>query len=430
MPTVQLQNKRKYELNRIERKRMYFRDCFFIREGFMERKMTSIVPLLHSRYEESVNEQIKCEKQFGVKLFLLKSLREVMSSNLLMNLVLIAYLLYEVLIKQSLKGSDFIATYNAVNVLMNGIMQIIMLWGKISASAYTVGVFWEFILQTSVLDYEDINKANMQIVSSQEEILGLDGSQGGDFAEIHSIEFRNVSFAYPGTERTVLRNISFCIHSGEKIAIVGKNGSGKTTLIHLLMGLYHPTKGEIFVNGQLLTREEYPLYREKFAAFFQGMKPLEATVAENVAMDINIDLSQVSEALQKANCRELFCETEKTMIGVQFDSSGLILSGGECQRLMLAHCFYSNKDMLVLDEPSSALDPMAEREFNLQVSQLSGDKLVVFVTHRLSTVHMADYIYVIDDGILCNQGSHEALMKVDGVYRDMWNIQAEKYGGL
>lgn len=211
---------------------------------------------------------------------------------------------------------------------------------------------------------------------------------------------------------------------------MGRNGSGKTTLVNLLMGLYYPTEGEVLVNGKVLTRGAYSSYRQKFAAFFQGMKPMEATVAENVALDTNIELQRISEALQKANCEGLFHEPENTMIGVQFDPSGLILSGGESQKLMLANCYYSDKSVLVMDEPSSALDPVAERDFNRQVSELSGDKLTLFVTHRLSTVHMADTIYVIDDGRLCGQGSHEELMNEEGIYRDMWNIQVERYGSL
>lgn len=196
VPMVQLQNKRKYAVNSIDRKRKYFSSCFFAREFFLECKMTSITSLLYSRYEESVEEQIACEKKFGVKLFLLSSLRELLSTNLLMNLVLIAYLLYEVLVARTLRGSDFIATYNAVNVVMNSIMQIVKLWGQMNTSTYTIG------------KYEDFISSALSFASDDMEEKGCE--------EIHSIEFKNVSFSYPGTEKTVLKDISFRINAGEK----------------------------------------------------------------------------------------------------------------------------------------------------------------------------------------------------------------------
>ena len=421
VPAVRFQNQRKYEVNSIERKHIYFQNCFFVREFFLERKMTSIDSLLYIRYEESIKEQIACEKKFGGKLFLVNSLQELLISNLLMNLILIAYLLYEVLVTRTLRSSDFIATYNAVIVIMNAVMQFVRLWGQISESSYTVNKYQKFVSAVPQEAKSGDQKQDRKTVAKCGE---------RDFEQVNSIEFRNVSFAYPGTDKNVLRNICFFIHAGEKIAIVGKNGSGKTTLLHLLMGLYYPTEGEILINGKMLSREEYPLYRSKFAAFFQGMKPLETTVAENVALDTDVNLERVCKALQKTNCEELFPQAENTMIGVQFDPTGLILSGGECQRLMLAQCFYSNKLMLIMDEPSSALDPVAERDFNQRVSELSRNKLVLFVTHRLSTVHMADYIYVIDEGKICDEGSHEELVKKEGIYRQMWNMQLEKYGSI
>jgi len=406
VPIVKIQNKRKYYVNSIERKRGYFRNSFFVREYLYERKMSSIEKLLHKRYEESIEKQKTCEKNFGWKLFLLNTLRDLLSSNILMNLILIVYLLREVLITHKILGSDFIAAYNAVTVVMNAIMQIIMLCGQISASAFTIKKYQDFI--------EDVPEENRGMKDVLE--------------DIQSIEFVNVSFAYPGTEKKVLKNINFKINAGDKIAIVGKNGSGKTTLVHLMMGLYYPTEGKILVNGKALHKEEYPLYRNKFAAFFQGMKALEATAAENVALDTKISLEKVKASLLKSGYSKLAVSPDTTSIGVQFDKKGTILSGGEYQKLMLAHCFYSEKKLLIMDEPSSALDPIAEKNFNMQIAELAHDKLAVFVTHRHSTVNMADVIYVIDNGKLCDIGTHQQLLNKEGVYKEMWNIQTLKYG--
>lgn len=407
IPIISLQNKKKYMVSGIERKRKYFRDCFFQRETFQERKMTNVNSLLYSRYEESVEEQILYEKKYGGKLFLFGSLKELLSTHLLMQLLLIAYLLYQVLEARTLLGNDFIAAYNGINVVTSHMMLIVKYWGQMASASYTVGKYRSFL----------------SLVPREAAGIGEGECRG----EIHSIELRNVSFSYPGTSKYVLKGIHFRLHSGEKVAIVGRNGSGKTTLVHLLLGLYVPTEGEILVNGKVLDRKDIPSYRRRFAVFFQGMKPMEATVAENIALDTEIDSERISLALRDTDCKALSFRPEKTMIGVQFDPTGLILSGGEYQKLMLAHCFYSDRPILVMDEPSSALDPVSERRFNEQVAELSGGKLTVFVTHRLSTVRMADTIYVIDDGRVCGKGNHEELVREEGVYRDMWEIQVGKW---
>lgn len=444
VPLIKSQNKRKYAVNHIERKRRYFRDCFFSRESFQERKMTDVNPRLHSGYEESVKEQSLCEKKFGRKLFWLSSLKELLPTCFLMQLSLTAYLLYQVLAVKTLRGSDFVAAYNGVNVVMGDMMMFVQCWSRMASGGYTVGkyrVFLSSVSEETVLDREGPEESGSWRAEEPDWQRTQDGYEPGNggrrpFAEINSIAFRNVSFSYPGSgnyagiRKDVLKNISFCIRSGEKTAVVGKNGSGKTTLVHLLMGLYSPTEGEILVNGKPLAKEDFPLYRHKFAAFFQGMKPMEATAAENVALDTEIDEERMSLALHQTDCTALFPDPKQAMIGVQFDPTGLILSGGQCQKLMLAHCFYSNKPVLVMDEPSAALDPVLEQTFNRQVAELAGDKLTVFVTHRLSTVHMADIIYVIEDGRLCGMGRHEELMREEGVYADMWRIQMEKYGSI
>lgn len=475
VPMVRTRNQRKYAVSGMERKRGYFRDCFFARETFAERKMTDVNPLLYSRYEESVEEQRLCEKRFGRRLFLLSSLKELLSTRLFMQFLLIAYLLYQVLAARTLQGSDFIAVYNAANVIVNAMLLLVRSWGQLEESSYTVGKYRGFLAAVRKAD-GDWSQGKLTALEysgkqTATEVRGGTDSAGQqeESVPIHSIEFRRASFAYPGTGKHVLKEISFCMHSGEKIAIVGKNGSGKTTLVHLLMGLYVPTEGEILVNGRALAREELPSYRRQFAAFFQGMQPMEATVAENVALDTEIDPDRLILALRKTGCEALLSRTmgqvgcvgsdgagsgslgsagneqggcsepdsgldtlmitrlKSQMIGIRFDPAGLILSGGECQKLMLAHCFYSDRPVLVMDEPSSALDPVLEQAFNRQLAELAEDKLAVFVTHRLSTVHMADLIYVIEDGRLCEQGSHGELIGKDGVYGEMWRIQREKY---
>lgn len=408
IPIAQLNNSKKYDMNCITRKKKYFLGCFFSRNSFMERKMTEIGDVLNSKYLESVAEQKECDLKYSRKIFGLSALKEVLASNLLLYFVLFAYLLYETLIAHRLSGSDFIGSYSAANVIASSIMTVVSIWGQMKSSAYTIEKY--HTLKTHGENFEQTAEGE------------------ASFEKITSIELKDVSFSYPGTDKLVLDKINMKLALGDKIAIVGKNGSGKTTLVHLLMGLYTPTKGEILINDREIKRSEYSSMRHQFAAFFQGMGPIEASIAENVALDTEIDFERVRIALEKTESKKLLEHSPNDAIGVQFFPDGLILSGGEFQKLMLSHCFYSEKTSIIMDEPSSALDPLAERNFNDQVETFSNGKLVVFVTHRLSTVHMAHLIYVINDGKICGVGAHEELVKENDVYRDMWRIQSEKYG--
>lgn len=407
IPIIRLNNKKKFDMNNINRKKTYFYNSFFSRSSFMDRKMTGISKILNDRYLGSIQEQKECNKKYGLKIFALSALKDGLSSNILLYLLLFMYLLYETLITHKLHGSDFISTYNAVNLIVGSIMGIVSVWESMMSSSYTiekynsVKAFAAFVKQTEKID--------------------------NDLDKINCIELRNVSFAYPETEKLVLDHINMKLISGDKIAIVGKNGSGKTTLVHLLMGLYEPTNGEILINGRSINEEEYPALRCQFAAFFQGMMPFEASIAENVALDTDTNTERVKNALINTKSDRLLSMSPDEMIGVLFNKNGLILSGGEFQKLMLSYCFYSDKSLIIMDEPSSALDPVSERNFNKQIEELSEGKLTVFVTHRLSTVHMASRIYVIDDGKICDYGTHEELMQHDGVYKNMWTIQAQKY---
>lgn len=406
-PAVKLQNARKYEITHSIRKQDYFRNCFFERESFSEIKMTKISSILFSKYQQSIEEQISIEQKYGDKICFLRFLSEWLSTHLLMNLVLTVYLLYKIIVAKTLPGGEFIATYNGANIIMSAITDVIYFGGLIGETTFSVEKFRRILSMSKVSDTTLI-KTPLKGMSSV------------------NIEIKNMSFRYPGTDKNVLQNINLQFHTGQKIAIVGKNGSGKTTLVNLLMGLYTPTEGEILINGKHIS-SDIQTYRHQFSAFFQDMKPLEATISENVALDTDFDSQDISNALHKANFSDNFAKSIDTVIGVRFESSGRILSGGEIQKLMLANCFYSNRPVIVMDEPSSALDPIAERELNLRIAELSEDKLAIFITHRLSTVHMAEKIYVLDNGCIVGQGTHEELLAETGIYRDMWQAQITRY---
>ena len=252
-----------------------------------------------------------------------------------------------------------------------------------------------------------------------------------------SLELRHVSFAYPFPEKNpkqVLSDVSFTIRKGEKIAIVGYNGAGKTTLTKLLMRLYDVTDGAIFYNGENIQNYDISSYRAHIGSVFQDYKIFAATIGENVMGGTYTDAQKetVENALAAAGFFEKYqklpqkADTELTR---EFDEKGVNLSGGEGQKIAMARAFAKKSDILILDEPSSALDPIAEYELNKTIEAAAKDRTVIFISHRLSTTRMADRIYLFDGGKITEQGSHEELMGQDGTYAKMFRVQAKKYQG-
>ena len=252
--------------------------------------------------------------------------------------------------------------------------------------------------------------------------------QPEDFA---SVEFCHVGFSYAdGTP--VLRDVSFRIDKGRKIALVGYNGAGKTTLIKLLMRFYDVTDGVILYNGTDIRAYDLAAYRAKIAAVFQDFKIFAATVAENVVGGIcqDEDRARVTEALHEATFGDRLAKMDDgidTPLTREFDEHGVNLSGGEAQKIAIARAFFRRAAVTVMDEPSAALDPVAEYELNTHIRETLLDDTVIFISHRLSTTRDADEIFVLDGGSVAEHGSHDALMRRGGIYASLFNLQAEKY---
>ena len=252
--------------------------------------------------------------------------------------------------------------------------------------------------------------------------------QPGDF---ESIEFCHVGFAYAdGTP--VLRDVSFRVDKGRKIALVGYNGAGKTTLIKLLMRFYDVTDGAIMYNGTDIRDYDLTAYRAKIAAVFQDYKIFAATVAENVAGGACFaeDRPRVTAALNEATFGDRLAKMDDgidTPLTREFDERGVNLSGGEAQKIAIARAFFRRAAVTVMDEPSAALDPVAEYELNTHIRETLEGDTVIFISHRLSTTRDADEIFVLDGGSVAEHGSHDALMRRGGIYASLFNLQAEKY---
>ena len=246
------------------------------------------------------------------------------------------------------------------------------------------------------------------------------------------IEFKNISFRYPHTKRYILKKFNLTIQAGEKIAFVGENGAGKTTLIKLLLRFYDVTEGEILVNGINIKQISLEKWYALIGVLFQDFIKYQFSFKENVYFGNkketnNLDL--LKEAIKKSGAdeyvKDLPFKYDQT-VGKMF-KDGIDLSGGQWQKLALARAFFKNAPILILDEPTSAIDAKAEYEIFQRVQELQKDKTVIIISHRFSTVRNADRILVLDEGTIIEEGNHEALMKKKGLYAELFNIQAQGY---
>ena len=247
----------------------------------------------------------------------------------------------------------------------------------------------------------------------------------------YEIEFRNVSFRYPGCEQYALRNINLKFKIGQKLAVVGMNGSGKTTFIKLLCRLYDPTEGKILLNGIDIRKYNYKEYMMIFSVVFQDFKLFSLTLGENVAAKINYDEEEVKSALKKSgfyNRLSTMPEGLNTYLYKDFNKKGIIISGGEAQKIAIARAIYKNAPFIILDEPTAALDPIAEAEIYEKFNEITGDKTAIYISHRLSSCKFCDKIVVFHEGSVIQTGTHQELAAdKSGKYFQLWTAQAQYY---
>ncbi len=318
------------------------------------------------------------------------------------------YLLYQTLVADALAYSELFALYRSVSSLQYDLTWMTNLLPEFQQHAMYIGKIRTFLETDNTLPDNGTSAVPRE----------------------GAIEIAHLDFAYPNVEKLTLRDVSLSIPHGAKIAFVGYNGAGKSTLVKLLMRLYDPTAGTIFYGGNALP--DYPLaqYRERVAVLFQDYQIIAATLAENVTMGAEVDEARVLDVLHKVGFDEML---QKLPLGIhtpltkEFDDEGVNLSGGEAQKIAIARVLYSNAQVLILDEPSSALDPLSEYRLNETIRELASDKTVIFISHRLSTTRMADTIFMLENGTIIEQGSHDELIAQDGKYAEMFNLQAEKY---
>lgn len=256
---------------------------------------------------------------------------------------------------------------------------------------------------------------------------GLSEDETDKTPEIDTIEFLNVSFKYPGQERHALKNISVVLHKNEHISLVGRNGAGKTTFVKLLLGLYHPSEGEIKINGIGIDKFSRTELNRMYSVLFQDYHIFPLSVYENVTLqekgERSTDIKNLYASVGLQGRLEKLSKYDDTIVS-HFGEDGVDFSGGEKLRLAIARVMYRDTPVVVLDEPSSALDPKAEFEFYQMINSMNNKKTIIFVSHRMSSSKFSDRILVFDSAQLAGDGNHESLYDSNALYRSLYDAQA------
>lgn len=397
------------DINPVQRKIDYINRLFYLDKYAKEIRLNPIENFLLRKFDAAYDEKrritlINARQNLKVDVF------STFSSNLLYQVLFYLVIGYRVVVEHSMTVTDMLVAETAILTVTERINSLVSIVDGLKESGQYIQKYLDF------MNYEPR-------VTQRPDALPLT-------TPVDLLSFRNVSFRYRDDAPEVLKNISFDIHKNEKLAIVGYNGAGKSTLIKLMMRLYEPTGGALAVNGKDVHEVTITSYRNKFGAVFQDFKLFSLTLAENVWMARDPDRVAVMRALEKANFADKLARLPAgldTMLTREFDEDGTLLSGGEQQKVAIARVFAGGREIVIMDEPSSALDVDSEYELNQLMINSMSDKTVIFISHRLSTTRFADRILMMANGQIIEQGSHEQLMKLNGKYAEMFNKQAEKY---
>ncbi|MCH5170893.1 MAG: ABC transporter ATP-binding protein [Oscillospiraceae bacterium] len=327
--------------------------------------------------------------------------------NLIREAIAYFYLVYLVTANR-LSVSDFIFYFGIITGFSNWVVGLVFSYNQIQRSCNECKAYRAYI------ESEDIADKGKKLTENQ----------------VDTIEFKNVSYKYPSAEEPTLKNINLKFKNGENIAVVGENGAGKTTLIKLLCGLYTATDGELLLNGEDVKSISKSSYFDLFSPIFQDYRFLPMTIAQNITATLDYDKEKLFAAFKNAGIEDKInslTHKENTLMDREVYNDAVDFSGGEKQKLLLSKAIYKNAPVLILDEPTAALDPIAENELYLKYNELTKDKLSFFISHRLSSTRFCDRILFISDGQIIEEGTHEELMALGGAYYKMYQLQSYYY---
>lgn len=402
--------KRDLEMTKNNRIKAYIQRTMFLKEFSKDMRTSNIFVVLTKRFKAAINSNILILKNYGVKLFLYSMLSSLFS-DFIPIIGTYAFAGYQFIFTQALTISGFSVVLASINSVRDSTLSIAQGFDEMTQLALFFQNLRDFF------DYEP---------------KITDG--GKDAEEFQSIEFKNVSFTYPDTSKEILKNISFKITKGETIAIVGVNGAGKSTLVKLLLRFYDANEGEILYNGINVKEYNVQSLRNAFATVFQDYKNFAMSVNENIMChECSDDEKKIAEkALKQSGVWEKIQSLPKgadTVLTREFEIDGAGLSGGENQKVSAARLFARDFQIAILDEPSSALDPIAEYKMYENLIDVTKDKTVIYISHRLSSAVLSDRIYVLGNGTILESGSHAELMAQGGEYSKMFTLQASSYKG-
>lgn len=392
-----------------KRSKAYIKRTIYLREFSKDMRTSGVYDVLHKRFEDAVNKNREIIKKYGYKIALLEMMTGLFGMALPVA-TSYAYATYRYVVKRNLALSDFSVIVTAMNNLKDVVNDLSDGISTVKRESMYFKNLAEF------LEYE--NKV-------------VNGTKTAD--EFKTLEFKNVTFTYPESKEPILKKFDFKLEKGQTVAIVGENGAGKSTFVKLLLRFYDVDSGEILYNGVNIKEYDVDSLRERISTVFQDYKVFALSVAENVLckeITTNEDLIKAVEAMKNSGAYDFvenLPEKENTVITREFDDKGVGLSGGEQQKLAVARVFAGNTDLAILDEPSSAFDPVAEYKMYENLIKATKDKTVIYISHRLSSAVLSDKIFVISDGTVKESGRHKELMELNGIYSNMFTLQAESY---
>jgi len=400
------------EKNPLERKLAYVNRIFYLGDYAKEIRLnTEVSGELLKDFDQINDDVLAIDKKNAGKRFGLAFLKDFVGNIFVIDVLYMIYLVYNAVVLHRISYSNVAVMQGAANRMKNRMR----LFSDVYPKMQEISLYVEKMQKFLQIEPKVISEGSRPIPEHPTQI-----------------ELRNVSFGYNEKDGYILKNVSMKIDPYSKIAIVGYNGAGKTTLTKLIMRLYDPCEGEILLDGVNIKEYNLEEYRRKIGTVFQDFKIFAATVKENVLLDFADKGSddEVNIALETSGFAERLKSLPdglKTPLTTEFEKDGVNLSGGEGQKVAVARVFYKDANLIILDEPSSALDPIAEYHLNQSMLTAAEKKSVVFISHRLSTTRIADRIYMLENGRIIEEGSHDELLSLGGKYAGMWKVQAGQY---
>ena len=407
---ISLRYQANMEVKPVERERDYAKRVFYLSDYAKEIRMSKIHEVIYQKFVIANKKLCSIWDKYGKKRFAISAVANI-AMEIIGTLGMYAYLAYGAMVTHTITLGDYGALAQSAGPFSSRVRQVLVTTMEFAEKCMYVDKFRNF----------------MEYQPKIEQQKGIEPDK-----ERKPLVLKDVSFTYYGENKPSLNHVNMTIQPYEKVAIVGYNGAGKTTLIKLLMRLYDPTEGEIYIGDTNIKEYDVDKYRKEFAAVFQDYQIFAATLGENVVMDYvkEQEKEKIQSALLHSNFEDKLGRLPlgiHTPLTKEFEKDGVDLSGGEKQKVAIARAFYKDSHYAVMDEPSSALDPIAEYKLNQNMMEIARNRTVIFISHRLSTTVMADKIYMFEKGEIIEQGSHSELMALDGKYAEMFKKQAINY---